>query len=210
MNIRKLPGLQDYSTTWQAMREFTAQRDSNTEDELWLLQHTPVFTLGQAGKIEHLIDSSAVEKANIAIVKSDRGGQITYHGPGQLIAYLLLDLKRRNLGVRELVTLMEHALVALLAEYRIASYAQKSAPGVYVQRNVHEHKIASLGLRVRKGCCYHGFALNVDMDLAPFSLINPCGYAGLAVTQLADLLPQKPEWLDIESSLIAQLKKQLD
>jgi lipoyl(octanoyl) transferase len=216
MNLRKLPGLQDYSTTWHAMREFTAQRDSNTEDELWLLQHYPVFTLGQAAKPEHLIDSSAVEKANIAIVKSDRGGQITYHGPGQLIAYLLLDLKRRNLGVRELVTTMEQSIIGLLQEYGLEAYAKKSAPGVYVQRNVSphgthrvEHKIASLGLRVRKGCCYHGLALNVDMDLAPFSLINPCGYAGLAVTQLADLLPQKPVWQEVEDKMSRFLQKEL-
>jgi len=209
MKICPLAGLQDYTTTWHAMREFTAQRDHNTEDEIWLLQHHPVFTLGQAGKIEHLLDSSAVTNANIAVVKSDRGGQITYHAPGQLVAYLLLDLKRRNLGVRELVTLIEDALVALLAEYGIVAYAKRSAPGVYVQRNGREHKIASLGLRVRKGCCYHGLALNVDMDLAPFSQINPCGYAGLAVTQLTDLLLQKPEWHDVENRLIRLLQQGL-
>ena len=207
--IKKFEGLQDYKKTWQAMRAFTDNRSVDTPDEIWLLQHHPVFTQGQAGKAEHLLDA-----ASIPLVQSDRGGQITYHGPGQLLAYLLLDLKRRQLGVRDIVTVMEHTVIALLEESGITAYAQKSAPGVYVDIRGREHKIASLGLRVRKGCCYHGLALNVDMDLAPFRQINPCGYAGLAVTQLGDLLPSTalskgPDWVRIENQLLALLQKRL-
>lgn len=207
--IKKLEGLQDYKNTWQAMRDFTDARNANTPDEIWLLQHHPVFTQGQAGKAEHVLTSSS-----IPLVKSDRGGQVTYHGPGQLVAYLLMDLKRRKLGVRELVTVMEQSLIALLQELDITAYAKKSAPGVYVRREIHkqliEHKIASLGLRVRKGRSYHGLALNIAMDLEPYQQINPCGYAGLPVTQIADLLPAKPNWKDIENKLTAQLKRHLN
>jgi lipoyl(octanoyl) transferase len=206
--LKRWDGLQDYQTTWQAMRNFTEQRTSDSADEIWLLQHYPVFTLGQAGKPEHLLTQSS-----IPVVKSDRGGQITYHGPGQLIAYLLIDLKRRQLGVRDVVDLMENSVIALLQESGICAYAKKSAPGVYVQRKTHnqliEHKIAALGLRMRKGCCYHGLALNIDMDLTPFQHINPCGYAGLAVTQVADLLTVKPDWQQVENKLVEQLKKHL-
>ena len=175
--IREL-GLQHYTDVWQAMQQFTDQRDSSTTDELWLLEHHSVFTQGQAGKEEHLLFPG-----DIPVVKVDRGGQVTYHGPGQLVVYVLLDLKRRNLGVRALVTLIEQVLVELLAGYGVSAYAKADAPGVYVDGA----KIASLGLRVRKGCTFHGLALNVNMDLSPFSRINPCGYAGMQMIQCKDL-----------------------
>jgi len=175
--IREL-GVQDYTTVWQAMQQFTDQRNSNTADELWLLEHPAVFTQGQAGKEEHLLFPG-----DIPVVKVDRGGQVTYHGPGQLMVYVLLDLKRRNMGVRQLVTLLEQVLIQLLTPYGINAYAKPDAPGVYVDGG----KIASLGLRVRKGCTFHGMALNVNMDLSPFSRINPCGYAGLQMIQSKDL-----------------------
>jgi lipoyl(octanoyl) transferase len=168
----------DYAQTWAEMRAFTDARTHASDDELWLLQHPPVFTLGQAGRPEHILAPGA-----IPVVQTDRGGQVTYHGPGQLIAYLLLDLRRAGLGVKGLVHLLEQAVIDLLAEVGIEAQARPDAPGVYVAGA----KIASLGLRVRRGCSYHGLALNVDMDLGPFSRINPCGYPGLAVTQLADL-----------------------
>ncbi|HSG53426.1 MAG TPA: lipoyl(octanoyl) transferase LipB [Rheinheimera sp.] len=169
---------EDYTAVWQAMQQLTDQRDANTLDQLWLLEHQPVFTQGQAGKAEHLLFPG-----DIPVVKVDRGGQVTYHGPGQLVVYVLLDLKRRNLGVRQLVTMLEQVLIQLLAGYGIEAYAKPDAPGVYVG----EAKIASLGLRVRKGCTFHGLALNVNMDLAPFSRINPCGYAGMQMIQCKDL-----------------------
>lgn len=175
--IREL-ALQDYTTVWQAMQQFTDQRNANTLDELWLLEHHSVFTQGQAGKEEHLLFPG-----DIPVVKVDRGGQVTYHGPGQLVVYVLLDLKRRALGVRALVTLLEQVLISLLAQYGIAAYAKPDAPGVYV----NDAKIASLGLRVRKGCTFHGLALNVAMDLSPFARINPCGYAGMQMVQCKDL-----------------------
>jgi len=160
------------------MRAFTDGRTQDTPDELWLLQHAPVFRLGQAGRAEHLLDPG-----DIPVIQTDRGGQVTYHGPGQLVAYLLVDLRRVGLGVKGLVHLLEGAVIGLLAGYGIEAEARADAPGVYVA----EAKIASLGLRVRRGCSYHGLSLNVDMDLTPFLRINPCGYPGLAVTQLADL-----------------------
>lgn len=175
--IRDL-AIADYTAVWQAMQQFTDTRDANTADQLWLLEHQPVFTQGQAGKAEHLLFPG-----DIPVVKVDRGGQVTYHGPGQLVVYVLLDLKRRNLGVRQLVTLLEQVLIQLLAGYGINAYAKADAPGVYVA----DAKIASLGLRVRKGCTFHGLALNVDMDLTPFSRINPCGYAGMQMIQCKDL-----------------------
>ncbi|SFN59929.1 lipoyl(octanoyl) transferase [Formivibrio citricus] len=177
----KPQGLVDYVPTWQAMQAFTAARNESTPDELWLLEHPPVYTQGQAGKPEHVLNPGA-----IPIVQIDRGGQVTYHGPGQLVAYLLLDLKRRKLGVRDLVRRMEQSVIDLLADYGIESYGKVDAPGVYVQREGVEAKIAALGLRIRNGYSYHGLSFNVNMDLEPFSRINPCGYAGLAVTQLAD------------------------
>lgn len=160
------------------MQAFTAARDENSIDQLWLLEHSPVFTQGQAGKPEHVLSPGSIE-----VVPTDRGGQVTYHGPGQVIIYLLLDLRRRKLGVRQCVSMIEHAVVALLAELNIASEARADAPGVYVK----DAKIASLGLRVRRGCCYHGVALNVDMDLSPFASINPCGFSKLPITQLRNL-----------------------
>ena len=170
-------GLVEYAPTWQAMQDFTAQRTLETQDEIWLLQHPPTFTQGQAGKPEHLINANG-----IPVVKIDRGGQITYHGPGQVVAYLLLDLRRWKINVRELVRLMEQAVIDLLAEYNITAQGRVEAPGVYVG----DAKIAALGLKIRNGCCYHGLSLNVDMDMTPFSFINPCGFQGLRVTQMTD------------------------
>ena len=175
--VRRL-GLQPYEPTVQAMREFTLARDAATADELWLLEHPPVFTQGQAGKPEHVL-----LPGDIPVVQSDRGGQVTYHGPGQLVGYVLLDLHRLGYGIRSLVTRLEQAMVECLALYGIVAAARPDAPGVYVDGR----KIASLGLRVRKGCTYHGLALNVAMDLAPFQRINPCGFQGLAMTQVAAL-----------------------
>ena len=173
-------GVVDYSPTLQSMREFTDNRGDSTPDELWLLQHPAVFTQGQAGRVVHLL-----APGDIPVIQSDRGGQVTYHGPGQWVLYLLIDLRRRQLGVRDLVSLIEHCLVELLAEYGIAAATKPGAPGVYVAAE----KIASLGLRVRRGCTYHGMALNVDVDIEPFSRINPCGYEGLKVTSMCRLLP---------------------
>ena len=176
MVVRHL-GLVEYEPTWTAMRSFTDARDVQTPDEVWLLQHPPVFTLGQAGKPEHLLRDTG-----IPLVKIDRGGQITYHGPGQLVVYLLIDLHRRRLKVREMVTLMEQALIDCLVGYDLAAARKDGAPGVYIDGA----KIAALGLRVRNGCSYHGLALNVDADLAPFAAINPCGYEGLQTIRMKD------------------------
>jgi lipoyl(octanoyl) transferase len=173
-------GTQPYAETWQAMRDYTDGRDEQSADQLWLLEHPPVFTLGQAGKPEHLLDPGP-----IPVVRTDRGGQVTYHGPGQLVAYLLLDLRRAGLGVRGLVRLLEEVVIRLLADQGIKAAARRDAPGVYV----NEAKIASIGLRVRRGCSFHGLSLNLDMDLSPFERINPCGHPGLRVTQLRELLP---------------------
>ncbi len=175
--IRKL-GCVDYEPTWQAMRRFTDERGTETPDELWICEHPPVYTLGQAGKPEHLLTDNG-----IPLVQIDRGGQITYHGPGQVVIYLLLDLARRKLGVRDLVFGIEQAIIDFLAGQRIVATRLDGAPGVYVEQTAGLAKIAALGLRVRKKGCYHGLSLNVDMDLSPFLAINPCGYAGMAVTQ---------------------------
>ena len=175
--IRDL-GRVEYEPTWRAMQAFTAAREPDTPDELWLLEHPPVYTQGQAGRPEHLIAETA-----IPVVPIDRGGQITYHGPGQLVAYVLVDLRRRGYGIRELVTRMEQAVIDLLAAHGVVAERRAGAPGVYVDGA----KIAALGLRVKQGCTYHGLAFNVDMDLAPFAAINPCGYAGMRVTQCRDL-----------------------
>jgi len=166
-------GRVDYEPTWRAMQAFTAQRLPDTPDEIWLLEHPPVYTQGQAGKPEHLIAAT-----EIPVIPIDRGGQITYHGPGQVVAYVLVDLRRRGYGIRELVTRMEQAVIDLLAAQGVTAERLAGAPGVYV----NGAKIAALGLRVKHGCTYHGLALNVDMDLRPFAAINPCGYPGLAVT----------------------------
>jgi lipoyl(octanoyl) transferase len=171
-------GLRPYHATWRAMRDFTDARGPSTPDELWLLQHPPVYTLGQAGRAVHVREPGRIE-----VVATDRGGQVTYHGPGQLVAYLLFDLRRAGLGVRRLVTVLEDAVVALLRAHGVAGEARRDAPGVYVRGA----KVAALGLRVRRGCCYHGLALNVDVDLEPFARIDPCGYPGLPVTRLRDL-----------------------
>ena len=182
--VRQL-GRVDYEPTWRAMIDFTVARNESTSDELWVCEHPPVYTLGQAGKPEHLLADNG-----IPLVKIDRGGQITYHGPGQVVIYLLLDLNRRGLKVRELVSRMEQAIIDLLAEQGVDASRLDGAPGVYVPQGGngdYPAKIAALGLRIRRGCSYHGLSLNVDMELAPFSAINPCGYAGMPVTQLRDL-----------------------
>ena len=178
LRVREL-GLVQYEPTWHAMQAVTAARRADTPDEIWMLQHPAVYTLGVAGKAEHLprIDNG------IPVIRADRGGQITYHGPGQVVGYLLLDMRRRGLSVRPLIRRLERAVIDLLAEYGVSAHGREDAPGVYVGTA----KIAALGLRIRNGCCYHGIALNVDMDLAPFYAINPCGYPGLAVTQMRDL-----------------------
>lgn len=170
-------GRVEYEPTWRAMQTFTAQRGEETADELWLVEHPPVYTLGLAGKIEHLLEASEVP-----VVKIDRGGQITYHGPGQAVVYLLIDLARRKLMVRELVNLMEQAIIDVLADWGIAAERRAGAPGVYVA----DAKIAALGLKINRSCSYHGLSLNVGMDLDPFLRINPCGYEGLRTTQLSE------------------------
>ncbi|WP_091533079.1 lipoyl(octanoyl) transferase LipB [Fontimonas thermophila] len=178
-------GCVDYTESFTRMRAFTATRDAQTPDEIWLLEHPPVFTQGQAGRAEHLL-----APGDIPVVQSDRGGQVTYHGPGQLVVYFLLDLTRLGYGVRSLVTRIEQAMIDVLAGYGIHGYADRDAPGVYVDDaggHPGRAKIGSLGLRVRRGCTYHGLSLNVAMDLAPFSRINPCGQSGLRMTQIADL-----------------------
>lgn len=175
-------GRRPYEPVWQAMRDLTASRDAATPDQFWLVEHDPVFTQGQAGKPEHLL-----MPGDIPVVQTDRGGQVTYHGPGQVVLYPLIDVRRARLGVRDLVSALENAVIALLAEYGVAARARPDAPGVYVQTPAGEAKIASLGLRIRRGGSFHGVALNVDGDLAPFARINPCGYAGMAMARLADL-----------------------
>ena len=177
--IRHL-GLQSYENTWARMREFTDTRDAQTCDEIWLLEHPPVFTLGQAGKPEHLLNPG-----DIPVIQTDRGGQVTYHGPGQLVVYFLIDLRRKTWGVRCLVSLIEKSVIACLAQYDVLAQLKEGAPGVYVGAE----KIASIGLRVRRGCTYHGLSFNIRMDLAPFLRINPCGYQGLKITQLSLLTP---------------------
>lgn len=197
VGVRVLDGTWDYEPVWHAMKTFTESRSADTQDEIWVLQHRPVFTQGQAGKPEHLLFTG-----DIPVVQSDRGGQVTYHGPGQLMAYILVDIKRANLGPRDLVDSIEHALVELLAQYGITAQPDKDAPGVYVGKK----KIASLGLRIRKGLSFHGLALNVEMDLEPFHRINPCGYAGMEMTQIADYVSQ-PDIQAIGQKLIASLQQ---
>lgn len=177
MIIRDL-GIKPYQLVWADMQQFTDQRVTESEDELWLLEHPPVFTLGRNGKTEHLLDTDA-----IPVVKTDRGGQVTYHGPGQLIGYTLLDLRRLGIGVRQMVTVLENAIISVLAEFNIKAAARADAPGVYVDHA----KIAALGLRVKNGACYHGVSFNINMDLSPFSRINPCGFAGMVVTDCRQL-----------------------
>jgi lipoyl(octanoyl) transferase len=178
LHIRWL-GLQPYEKTWAAMRSFTDERQEDALDEIWLLEHTPVFTQGQNGKPEHVLNTS-----NIPIVQTDRGGQVTYHGPGQLMIYTLIDLRRKKFQIRELVTRLEQSIIDFLSHLNISAIAKRDAPGVYV----NEKKIASIGLRIRRGCSYHGIAFNVAMDLSPFKNINPCGYQQLEMTQIADFM----------------------
>jgi lipoyl(octanoyl) transferase len=180
-------GRRPYEPVWQAMRELTDTRDAETPDQFWLVEHDPVFTQGQAGRPEHLL-----MPGDIPVVQTDRGGQVTYHGPGQVVLYPLIDVRRARLGVRDLVTGLEQAVIALLADYGVAARARPDAPGVYVETGAGEAKIASLGLRIRRGGSFHGVALNVDGDLSPFSRINPCGYAGMPMTRLADLVDDCP------------------
>lgn len=197
--IRQL-GTQPWEPVSRAMHQFTDTRDEQAADEIWLVEHPPVFTQGQAGKAEHIL-----APGTIPVVQSDRGGQVTYHGPGQQVVYVLLNLRRRKLGVRELVTVLEQTVVATLAELGIEAYARPDAPGVYVE----QRKICSLGLRIRKGCSFHGLALNVAMDLSPFQRINPCGYAGMEMTQVshwvADATP-----LQLAPRLVENMMKLLD
>lgn len=192
--IKRL-GLVPYSDTIEQMQNFTAARDKHTPDEIWLLEHPAVFTQGQAGKQEHILAAG-----NIPVIQSDRGGQVTYHGPGQLVCYLLMDIKRKNLGIRDLVTGIERSIIDLLSGFEIEASARREAPGVYVQNS----KVAALGLRIRKGCSYHGLSLNVAMDLEPFSRINPCGYAGLEVTDLCQLGVHE-DFSSIADKLVKQL-----
>ena len=201
-------GRQDYEPVWKAMHTFTDERDENSCDEVWLVEHNPVFTQGQAGKEEHVLAAG-----DIPVVKSDRGGQVTYHGPGQLVAYVLINLRRKKIGVRELVTHIENTVINTLSQFTIESTARPDAPGVYVDNK----KICSLGLRIRKGCSFHGLALNVNMDLSPFLRINPCGYAGMEMIQLHDLIKEndtvenKAEHVeDVHPLLIKELTTLLD
>lgn len=199
LRVRQL-GVVPYIPAWQAMQRFTQERNAETPDEIWLLEHPPVFTQGQAGKAEHIL-----QPGGIPVVQVDRGGQVTYHGPGQLMAYLLVDIARKKTGVRDLVSAIENALVDALAGWGIVAAPRPDAPGVYVEGC----KIASLGLRIRRGCSFHGLALNVAMDMAPFSRINPCGYAGLAMVQVSDYTPG----VSVETAsrqVLAALRRHLD
>jgi lipoyl(octanoyl) transferase len=193
-------GLVDYLPTWQAMQDFTLNRDEHTQDEIWLLQHNPVFTQGQAGKAEHILASG-----DIPVVQVDRGGQVTYHGPGQLIAYILIDIKRNKMGVRNLVTAIENSVVATLKDFGIDAAAKPDAPGVYVNGD----KIASLGLRIKKGRSFHGLGFNIDIDLSPFDRINPCGYAGLKMVKLSDYV-DKPDFDQVAKQWANHLCQLLD
>ncbi len=184
--ITRQLGLTDYQTTLQAMQAFTASRNNQTLDEIWLTEHAAVYTLGLNRKNVRLPENNG-NKRHIPVVLVDRGGKITYHGPGQAVIYLLIDLKRRNMNVRQLVNLIETSIIELLAQFYVTAIAKVDAPGVYVRHDGKDKKIASLGLRLKNNCCYHGLSLNVDMDLAPFSAIDPCGYVGLEVTQTKEL-----------------------
>lgn len=197
--IINILGRMDYQEAWDKMRDFNAQRSTDSKDEIWIVEHPPVFTLGLNGKAEHILNAR-----NIPVVKCDRGGQVTYHGPGQIVAYILMDLERKRWGVKKLVNQLEQAIIDLLGDYGVDGNRKENAPGVYV----NGAKIAALGLRVRRGCSYHGLSFNVDMDLAPFNLINPCGYEGLESTQLKDLAHN----VDLErtaTQLIDHLNRQL-
>jgi len=198
VRVRSL-GRIDYESAWEKMREFNERRDESTRDEIWIVEHPPVFTLGLNGKDSHILDAG-----DIPVIKCDRGGQVTYHGPGQIVAYILMDLQRRHWGVKKLVNRLEQAIIDLLREYDIRADRKDHAPGVYVD----SAKIAALGLRVRRGCCYHGLSLNVFMDLSPFERINPCGYTNLASTQLCDYSPDA-DLRQVAVQLISHLNRQL-
>jgi len=197
LRVRQL-GLSDYELVWHAMQNFTDQRDEHTIDELWLVQHPAVFTQGQAGKAEHVL-----APGDIPVIQVDRGGQVTYHGPGQIVAYPLLDIRRSGLGVRELVNRIEESIIRVLERYGVKGERREGAPGIYV----NDEKIASLGLRVRRGRTFHGLAFNIDMDLEPFQRINPCGFEGLRVTQLSDLA--KIEIGEVETQLVDSIASSL-
>jgi len=196
--IVRRPGQVEYLPTWRAMQAFTQARDENTPDEIWMLEHPPVFTQGRAGKAEHVL-----APGDIPVVQVDRGGQVTYHGPGQLVGYLLIDLRRKKITIRGLVDAIEQSIIAVLGHYGIEATHRCDAPGVYVGAA----KIASLGMRVQRGCSYHGLALNLDCDLGPFSRINPCGYQGLEMTRLCDLLPEeaRPSLVQATDELLREL-----
>jgi lipoyl(octanoyl) transferase len=197
LRVRQL-GLADYEPVWHAMQDFTDQREEHTVDELWLVQHPPVFTQGQAGKAEHVL-----APGDIPVIQVDRGGQVTYHGPGQIVAYPLLDIRRSGLGVRELVNRIEESIIRVLEQYKVKGERREGAPGIYVS----DEKIASLGLRVRRGRTFHGLAFNIDMDLEPFQRINPCGYEGLRVTQLSAMAAV--DFSEVESRLVDSISYQL-
>ena len=192
----KEKGIQDYTSTWREMISFTENRSKDTEDELWTLEHNSVFTQGLTGKPEHLLKETEIE-----VIQSDRGGQITYHGPGQLIVYCLIDIKRLGIGVKKMVSIIEKSIIDLLSDYSIASHKINGAPGVYVEGS----KIAALGLKVKRGKTYHGLSLNIDMDLAPYRLINPCGYKDLNVTQMSNLTDNKLDLVSIKKQLTNHL-----
>ena len=196
--IRDL-GIQEFEPTWLAMQTFTAERDDSTPDELWCLEHPAVFTMGLNGKKEHLLNIT-----NIPVINIDRGGQVTYHGPGQLVLYTLIDLKRLNISVKNLVNTIENAIILLLKQYGINAAGKENAPGVYVDKD----KIAALGLRIKKNKSYHGLSLNIDMDLSPFLQINPCGYAGMTVTQIQDLKPEL-DLTHVKKDLVTHLSQLL-
>lgn len=195
-------GKQDYCKTWQAMQQFTERRTASTLDEIWLLEHDPVFTQGQNGKMEHVL-----HPGNIPVVQTDRGGQITYHGPGQLMIYTLLDIKRKKLFIRKLVSLLEQTVIDFLASYNISAYARPEAPGVYI---APDKKIASIGLRIKRGCSYHGIAFNIHTDLEPFTRINPCGFKNLAMTNLAQESKNTAAVKEIAEQFLPILAKNLD
>lgn len=195
-------GIEPYEPVWREMQSFTHNRKVDTQDEIWCLQHEPVFTLGQAGKPEHVLNPH-----QIPVIKCDRGGQVTYHGPGQLIIYLMINLRRRFMGPRVMVDLIEQSLIRVLASYGIEAVVKDGAPGVYVEGR----KIAALGLRIKKGACYHGLSLNIDMDQTPFTWINPCGYEGLQSVQMQDLIADAADTLfeDVQQSLVGELTSSL-
>jgi lipoyl(octanoyl) transferase len=197
LSLRRL-GLAEYEPVWRDMQAFTDSRDENSSDELWLVQHPPVFTQGQAGKAEHVL-----APGGIPVIQVDRGGQVTYHGPGQIVAYPLVDIRRKGMAVRDFVNRIEQAIIGVLAHYGVKGERIAGAPGIYVKGD----KVASLGLRVRRGCTFHGLAFNINMDLEPFQRINPCGYAGLQVTQLSALAPV--DFREVEYRLTDELAQQL-